>query len=446
MDMELVQRQSQTVSPQLAQTMKLLQMNATELREYLENVSMENPVMELEVPEQTEVDETYLRKVQWLQKKNREIVVWQERVPDRDQRDYLDNIPLRYREEDSLAFFLKCQLASMRLGTKVEKAARWIIDNLDENGWYAGNGNDPFDNETMARALEAVQSMEPVGVGAADLRECLLIQLKRLPGDHALEVSIVSDYLEDVAKSHFNRIAKQISVSQEKVRQAYAEIMNLDPKPARGFDTPRDTAYIHPDIVVVKHGEELHIQLMEQDIPVVTLNDYYCAMLKNTQDTDVSTYLQEKVRQVRWIKQSITQRRSTIVQCMEVIVDMQRRFFLGGGELAPMVLRDVAERMEVNESTVSRAVRGKYLQCAYGLYPLSHFFARGIHEETEESVTANTVKNRIAELIANEDKRKPLSDQQLSSLLSDGGMTISRRTVAKYRAEMGLRPATGRRE
>lgn len=445
MDMYLIQRQTQTVSPQLAQTMKLLQMNAMELKEYLENISMENPVVELEMPKNTG-DDDFLNELQWMLGKNRESVVWEENDTDSERQDMLSQIAVQYREEESLAFFLRCQLTGLRLPPETERAARWIIANLDENGWFVRTPDDPFDRGIEAEALRAVQSLEPAGVGARDLRECLLLQMERQPGDHKLAAAIVSDHLEDIAKSHFNRIARHMGVSQEKVRWACGQIAALNPKPARDFDLPRSEGYIYPDIIIARDGEKLSIHLMEQDIPVLHLNRFYCDMLKEQKDADTSSFLQEKVRQARWLRQSISQRRNTILRCVEVIIDIQRSFFLAGGELVPMTLRDVAERADVHESTVSRAVRGKYLQCSYGLFPLSHFFPRSLPEDTDATVTVDTVKERLAGLISEENKRKPLSDQQLCELLIGNGMTISRRTVAKYRTELGIPPATGRRE
>lgn len=445
MDMELIQRQSQTVSPQLAQTMKLLQMNALELKAYLEEVSMENPVVELEAPEPEE-DDSVLEALSWLRQKDLDGGLREETAADEEQDDPMANLPARYREEESLSFFVRCQLAALRLPPQVDRAARWIADNLDENGWYARGQKPPFPPEIEVEALRAVQGLEPAGVGAPDLRDCLLLQLERQPGDHALAKAIVADHLEDLARNHFHHIAKALGVSQEKVRRAREEIVALDPRPGRAFDTPRATEYIRPDILVIRDGERLSLRLLEQDIPRLQLNEYYCTMLKQTDQADVSAYLQEKVRQARWLRQSIRQRHDTILRCMEVILDIQRRFFLTGGELAPMALQDVAARAGVHESTVSRAVRGKYLQCAHGLYPLSRFFVRTLAEGAQTQVTVDAVKDRLASLIAGEDRRKPLSDQQLCRLLGQCGMEISRRTVAKYRAELGLPPATGRRE
>ncbi len=448
MELSMSQQQIQTVSPQMAQSMEILQMSTLELKTYLENMAQENPVIELDDPVVPDEITTIRRELEWLEntKRGKEKPLESSGDSDREE-DSLENHAPRYHMEETLSFFLKAQMYALHLSQEMETAVDWIIDNLDENGWYDHQVEDePFRQELIKKALQLVQTMEPTGVGATGLTECLLLQLERLAGDHTIAKNIIEKYLEEVGKDHYNQIAKGLGVSQEKVRMACNEIRMLNPRPSAGFDMDEPAEYIQPDIVVINSGDHFELFLAESEVPTLHLNTYYCHLMKESSDAQVLEYLGNKIRQAKWLVQSIDQRKNTVLRCAEVILELQLNFFQTGKKLTPMTLKDVAVRVNVHESTVSRAIRGKYLQCSYGVFPISRFFSRNLGEGTEYNLTPEDAKNLLYRLIEQENKKRPLSDQQLCELMARENIKLSRRTVAKYRMALNIPSATGRRK
>lgn len=448
MQLHIAPNQVQTISPQMAQAMEVLQMNALELKSYVEEISTENPVIDLGEPVFSGASVVELHKLQWLESKRQERAQSDEPVWESDEDGDLTKLSGRQSPpEETLAFFLKAQLYAMRLQKETERAAVWVVDNLDSNGWYTRDGGDlPYSGKILLQAIDAVQKLEPAGVGANGLRECLLLQLQRLDGDYRLEIEIIEKYLEELGKDHYNNIAKKIGVSQQFVREACERIRSLNPRPGAAFDSGDDTEYIQPDIIVADLGDHFEVTFLEQGVPELRLNPYYCRLAKETEDPSVREYLENKARQAKWLIQSIQQRKDTVRRCVELILDCQKEFFKGSGRLLPLTMKDVAALAEVHESTVSRAVRGKYLQCDRGVFPLSGFFSRSVSGAGQESVTKEYAKELLGRLIEQESGENPLSDQKLQEMLLEEGVEISRRTVAKYRIEMGVPPATGRRK
>ena len=429
----------------MVQSMEILSMNAQELRTYLEKIAQENPVIEVDDPVSSDDSVVALRKLQWLESKNVFNKYFQASVSPEQDEDLPENYGHQFMIDETLNFFLKAQMHAMRLPRHTKLAVDWIIDNLDENGWYREHeGKCPFTPEVLADALEVVRGMEPAGVGASNLSESLLLQIERMKGRHDLEKRIAREYLDEMGKTRYNNIAKKLGVSQEKVRLACDIIRTLNPRPGAGFDIGGRPDYIRADIVVTDTAGRLEAQLTEHGVPELHLNSYYCRLVKESDDPEVREYLAGKLRQAEWLLRNIEQRKNTVINCIESILKLQSDFFREGKKLSPMTLKDVAGLTGVHESTVSRAMRGKYLQCIHGVFPVNDLFSRNLGEGGKK-FTQNEVKNLLRSIIDREDKRNPLSDRMLCERMAAAEMNISRRAVAKYRLQLNIPSATGRR-
>lgn len=451
--MELSQtlKQAQALSPQMIQSMEILQMSSQELLEHIEELAQENPVVETEhhVTPFNGADDLQ-RKLAWLEStdlQNRHYY----RHDTEENADFVSNYGAAERDENNLYLYVLSQLQALDLDLYINSAAKFIIESLNGSGWLEDDvpalakalGLPP---ETVDKALQIVQSLDPAGVGGRNLAECLSLQLHRRHGDHSLALRIVEECLDPLSKNRYHVIAEQLGESKDEVHAACDLIRSLNPRPGTGFAARENLIYINPDIIVVNFSDHLELLINDYFFPTISLNGYYCSLLNKTDDPEVKEYLTEKVRQAKWVIHSIEQRRSTLLSCAECILELQEVFFrFGPGHLAPMSLADVAARLAVHESTVSRAIKGKYLQCAGGIYPLSHFFSRGLGSNGAE-VSPDKAKALLKELIADEDRKKPLSDQKLCELMTRRGAELSRRTVAKYRDELCIPSAAGRKQ
>lgn len=454
MELNMTQKQIQTLSPQMMQAMEILQMGTQELLEYIETQTLENPVLErAEEPDaRAEEDRELRRKLDWLEAGD-----YQNRQYHREDREG-DEDPLRTYgvvddERETLCEHLFDQLRPLRLELPMLEAAAFLVESLNGNGWLdesvpalAAELGCPV--ERMEKALVVVQSLEPAGVGARDLRECLLLQLEReQPGDE-LAHSIADRYLEALARSHYALIARELGTPAEAVHAACAHIRALDPRPGAAFGADSATTYISPDVIVLTGPEGLEVLANDSSFPTLQISGYYTRMMREQEgDAEVQSYLTDKVRQAKWVVKAIEQRRSTLLSCARCIVDIQREFFLRGtGHLVPLTLAEVADRLGIHESTVSRAIRDKYLQCSFGVYPMGSFFSRGLNATAAgEGTSPDTAKALLKKLVAEEDKSRPLSDQKLCERMEALGCTLSRRTVAKYRDELGIPSTAGRK-
>ena len=450
MELSLSQKQTQTLSPQMMQSMEILQMGSQELLEYIEEAVQENPV--LEVDEHRAGEEPFAdlrRKLEWLESTDPQNRYYHQQ--DNEEDNPIERFGGVDAGEESLYRYVLSQLATMDLAEELREPCVYLVESLDANGWLdedpdAAAAELGVTRGTMDRALEVVQSLEPAGVGARSLKECLALQLKRRGEEDSLAMKIVEGYLDAVAKCRYGLIAKELEVSQEEVRSACERIKRLEPRPGTGFAARENLTYITPDIIVVSFAD--HFELLTNDyfFPTLHLSGYYQNLLKESGDKEVQDYLADKVRQAKWVVRSIEQRRSTLLECAQCILDVQEAFFRkGAGYLRPMTLADVAGKLGVHESTVSRAVKDKYIQCAMGVYPLSYFFSRGLGGQEQGGASPEAAKALLKKLVAEEDPQKPLSDQKLCLLMEQEGCTLSRRTVAKYRDELGILNAAGRR-
>jgi len=450
-NLQLQQEQKLIMTPELQLAVKMLQLTTFELNEYINEQLEENPL--LEIDETVENNEECLASCPKDCKDELLSIM-----------DYFDSgyggykeaeeekenySPLNYVvKEKSLWEYLKEQLAMTAIGKNMRKAAEYIIDNIDESGYLTIDIADICENcnldvEQAEELVHLIQSFEPAGICARDIRECLLIQAEKCGIEDCVLKNIINNMLECVAQGDIKRIARENCISINKAEE-YADIIkSFNPKPGAAFSS-ESTRYIVPE-VVVENIEGVYTVTVNQDwIPSLKINNMYKSLLldKNSEEYQ---YVNEKLQSAIWIIKSIMQRMDTIKKVSEAILEYQKEFFENDRPIRPMGLKQIADLTGYHESTVSRAIRGKYMQTPKGLFEMKSFFTRGMQSSTGEEVTFDRVKKRIKEIISSEDKSSPYSDQAICSILSDEGTVISRRTVAKYREEMNI-PSSSKRK
>jgi len=443
-ELTLELKQTQKLSPQMIQSMNILQMGTVELQEYVEKTLLENPVLEMESVSRREERPTLVHKVEWLIANDRQNR-WYHRE---DAQDLIELVADPAAE--SLYDHLRGQLNMDKLPGRLGLAVDCVLTGLNDNGYLEETTEEIAERcgQTEALVAEAeklVRGLEPAGVGARTLSECLVLQLERA-GETGLALTLARDWLEDIARDHYSRISKETGATRLEIQEACRQIRSLDPRPGAPYAPIKAPGYIVPDLLVTELDGELVVTAGDDFLPELRVSSYYQNLMRETDEKEVREYLADKVRQACWMVKSIEQRRSTLLSCARIIVARQENFFRrGAGHLEPLTLADVAEEAGVHESTVSRAVKDKYIQCAQGVFPMGHFFSRALSSAGGEGVSAEKVKTAIRALVEGEDKRKPLSDQKICDLLMEKEMILSRRTVAKYRDEMGIPSTTGRK-
>lgn len=451
--MELIQSQVQRLNQQLLQSVELLQMSTLELEAHLRDLAQENPLIELEDPLPAPTapkDDDLLRRLRWLEDNDRQNHYYQQ-VED-DEFDPLFRVGCSGGLEETLTGFIARQLDNMDLPPNLAYAVGYLAACLDEGGYFRLSLDDlsehtGVDLPLLRKALELLRSLEPAGIGAADLSQCLELQLLRI-GETGPALAIVRDHLDALARRHYRAIASKLSVPLEDVQTALSIIRELDPRPGAVFEPPGQTHYILPDIYVVEEDGQFLVRPRNRERPPFHINRYYRDMLTQSQDREVKEYITSKLHQAENVLWAIGQRESTLVRCTQAIVAHQQTFFhLGPQALVPLRMADLAQELEVHESTISRTVREKYLQCSRGVYPLSYFFSRSATSADPEGTVGGTAARALLKkLIEEEDPAHPLSDQKLCDRMAQLGCAISRRTVAKYREEMNIPGASGRKQ
>ena len=435
-------RQDLKLTPQLLQSMEILQMNSQELLEYLNKVSEENPVVEQEDSSALRSAYEELRqKASWIDAGVHGGTFTHEdtAMPERGAAD---------REVESLSAFLCDQLDRKRLPKPLLALSRYIAELVDEDGWLNQEDLDglldlKIPQALIDQALSTIQSLDPAGVGARSLSECLLLQLARKDNVSPAVMDIVSRFLPELSRKHYGPISRELGLTVEEIQAAEKVISGLEPHPGRAFQPTEPTVYVRPDIFIVELDGKLQAVLNEYYLPRVSISDYYARLLKESDEQETREYLRQKMQQAKWLLSSLERRGSTLRSCADAILEAQRPFFSGEThELSPMSLSSLAEALAVHPSTVSRATRGKFLQCRQGTYPLRYFFSRAIGDQ---GPSQQAVKCRLLDLVRDEDPAHPLSDQRLCQLLSARGIQVARRTVAKYRIELGIQSSTARK-
>lgn len=449
--MELQQTQTQTLSQRQLYSTELLRLSTLELEAYVRDLAQENPLVELEdaVPDapQAEDRDELMGRLRWLEENDRQNWFYQQFSD--EELDPLGRVGTSGGLEETLVSFLSRQLDRMRPEEETARLVRFLIYSLDDDGYLrtpleelAGSGGVPLPG--LERALELLKSLEPAGVGAAGLSECLALQLERI-GETGPALAIVRDHLEALAKRHDRAIAAKLSITPAQVEEARRTIRELDPRPGAVFQRTEQVCYTQPDLIVEEKGGNWTVRPARGERPLFRMSRYYQKLLEQTEDREVREYLTAKLRQAENVLWAAEQRGSTLLRCAQVVVERQKEFFRSGAEaLRPLRMGEVARELGLHESTVSRAVREKYLQCPQGLYPLSWFFSRSAG--AGESLSGTAARKLLLRLMDGEDKSKPLSDQQLSERMAREGCPISRRTVAKYREELGIPGVSGRKK
>jgi RNA polymerase sigma-54 factor len=474
----------QKMAPQLIQSLQLLQMATLDLELYLKQELELNPLLEEGLELEEEIEEIAEKPEEGL-KEEAELPKEAEEV-DRDalledqfdqseynseRTEYDPNWEVdREPQENRITAIppLKEQLQEQLVLTDLDGEARqigeFILGSLDERGYLACSTLDiaevmGVDIEEVERVLRVVQSFDPPGVAARDLRECLIIQLRQEQGSVAeTALQIVRQYMEDMTKRRFSRITRGLSISNDELKVAMQFIEGLQPYPGSVSSSDynnlltldMDVTTVIPDIIVEESGGEWVVALSDGQLPPLRVNKEYEELLragKGNGKKEVHSYVSEKLNDARWLINAIHQRRATMLKVSRYIVQAQMNFFEDGpAHLKPMVLQDVADAVEMHVSTISRVSNGKYMQTPHGVFELKYFFDSRVSTDDGEDVSARSVKQRIAQLVEEEDKAKPMSDQEIGNILGKDGLQIARRTVAKYRDQLKIPSQRYRKE
>jgi len=453
----------QVLAPQLQQSLQILQAPTLELRNIVQQELEVNPVLEELAPEKERTEETtsehddFEKEFEQLSRLDEE---WREYMAqsnayssrssdDEERRQYFfDSITAQTTLQQHL-------IEQLRLNTVVLedfKLAELIIGNIDDDGYLQSGPEDMAANtgveqERFEGLIELIQTFHPPGVGARDLRECLLIQLRLQGRQNSLEYQMIDRCMELLGRRKFPDIARKLGVAPAEVQQAANRIALLDPKPGRMF-APESHTYVVPDVTVEKLDGQWVASLNGEQVPHLRIsNTYKDIMAQGSNGNDVKDYIRDKIRSGKFLIRSIHQRQQTIQNIANEILARQPEFFeWGPAYLKPMTMSQVAEVVGVHETTVSRAIAGKYMATPHGLFEMKYFFTPGYKTADGESMSNTSVKDAIADLVRHEDPAKPLSDKEIVTMLSEKGIPIARRTVAKYRMELNILPSNMRKQ
>ncbi|MBU3660667.1 MAG: RNA polymerase factor sigma-54 [Flavobacteriales bacterium] len=476
---QLAQRLEQRLSPQQIQLMKLLQVPTMELDQRIKQEIEENPALE-EGTDQEEDD---------FDNTDDEFDDDTDSDDDFDLSDYLDDDSADYKTqannsskddeerviplsgEQSFQEKLTEQLHLLDLDDKQFLIADILIGNLDESGYLnrdleaivddlAFSMNVEATEEEVAVILSLIQELDPAGVGARNLQECLLLQIKRKQDGDIVRYTakkILEDFFDEFTKKHYDKIAKKLEIEDEDLKEAIDEILRLNPKPGGSMrESAKNYQQIIPDFMLFENEGRLELSLNSRNAPELKVSKEYEAMLRSyaegakssKSDKDALTFVRQKLDSAKWFIDAIKQRQQTLLLTMDAIMNYQHPYFLTGDEtkLRPMILKDIADIVELDISTISRVANSKYVQTNFGIFPLKYFFSESLSTDSGEEVSTREVKKILSEAIEAEDKRNPLTDEKLMDLLNERGYNIARRTVAKYREQLNIPVARMRKE
>lgn len=433
--------QQQTVklamTQELKQAITLLQYSTIELQEFLENKELENPLMRLE---STNVEVMDPRSDRVKKTKT---------TSQGDKQNWLEQISKD--EKTTLYDYLKQQIDFRRYDQGMKEILHFLLNSLDDNGYLQMSLDEvvsilKLPNEEVEKGLKVIQDLEPLGVGARHLQECILLQIDTGNELTDLAAVIISEYFSFFAEKKWKKIAKELQIELSQIQEVYDYIQTLNPRPGSEFQSDH-TSYIVPDIIIKWEGSELTISIFDDFLPKIHFNESYFRKFQSNDDEKVKRFLMEKQQDFHWTLKSIEQRKETIMKVALKIVEKQRDYFVyGPSQLKPMTMKEISEELGIHESTVSRTVREKYAQTPFGTVELKSFFSSTIKTTSTEETSSIGVKKEIQQYIDNENKAKPLSDQEIVGLLKDkNGIVVSRRTVAKYRDQLGIPSSTKRK-
>ena len=482
---QLQQKLQQKLSPQQIQLIRLLELPAIELEERIKHELEENPALEEGKDFLDDLDRSE-NEGESFEAHDSDLTVeesidlgdyrTEDDIPDYKLRELTERAEKKeeipFSVSESLNEYLLQQLGLRELSERHVKIAEYIIGNIDNNGYLRRDLSAIADDlifqagldvteQDIEEVLSVIQDFEPVGVGARDLQECLLLQLTKQDEDttKGLAIRILTEFFEEFTRKHYDKIMRGLELDEDIMKKVIREITMLNPKPCANWGDSTETTFsqVVPDFVVEAINGDLILSLNNRGIPEMRISREYTEMFEDytnnkmnqtTQMKEAVLFVKQKLDSAQWFIEAIKQRQETLQRTMETIISLQRNFFLSGDEatLRPMILKDVAERSGYDISTISRVSNSKYVQTNFGIYPLKYFFSESIQTDSGEEISTREVKAILKEYIEGEDKRKPLTDEELAALLKEKGYVIARRTVAKYREQLEIPVARLRKE
>lgn len=468
----------QKLSPQQIQLMKLLQVPTMELDQRIKQEIEENPALE---EGKEEIEDDYEQEEEYDDQSEDEQEFDIEDYLSDDEPSYKTSVSNKSKDDDEKAIPLSSgasfqermmnQLNLQKLTEKEAVIATFLIGNLDDAGYIerdleaivddlAFSQNIMTTEEELEGVLKHVQELDPPGIGARNLQECLILQMERkLDGDitRYTALKILQNHFESFTKKHYKKIIQKMEISEEDLKEAIQEIIRLNPKPGGSLkESSKSLQQIVPDFQITEVEGELQLSLNGRNAPELKVSRSYEKMLRNysegaklkKQDKEAMTFVKQKLESAKWFIDAIMQRQNTLLKTMTAIMNYQKDYFKTGDEtmLQPMILKDIAEIVELDISTISRVANSKYVQTQYGTFSLKHFFSESLSTDSGEEVSTRKVKQILTEAVDDEEKRKPLTDEKLAKLLKDKGFNIARRTVAKYREQLNIPVARLRKE
>ena len=460
-------KQTQKLSPLQIQTIKLIELPVQELEQRIRKELEENPVLDEDLPKDKEDDEAP-REVSLSEYKEDDAIPSYRLRSDnysKDERPQYNTFSVK----ESFTQSLMEQLGYRNLTEHQYSVASFIVGSLDDDGYLRRSidslvddlsfrANIETDEEEVLQMLKVIQEFEPIGVGARDLRECLLLQIRHCKKSPAVEnaVKILEHHFNDFTSKHFQKIMTRMGLSEEDMKAAIAKILKLNPSPGGQIDDSySDQAQqIIPDFVLEYKDGELILTMPRFSIPELRVNRKYADLLMAAANSseremkEAAAFVRKKLDSAKWFVEAIKQRHNTLQSTMQAIIDYQREYFIDGDEthLKPMVLKDIAEKTGYDISTISRVVNSKYIETHFGIYSLKYFFSEGLENQDGEEVSTRELKKALQECVDAEDKHKPLTDDELVVKMTERGYKVARRTVAKYRDQLGIPKARLRRE
>ena len=461
-------KQTQKLSPLQIQTIKLIELPIQELEQRIRKEIEENPVLDEEQPSEMEPDQAP-REVSLSEYKEDDAIPSYRLRSDlynaKDERPQYSTFSVK----ESFTQSLQEQLGYRNMTEHQYMVGSFIIGSLDDDGYLRRSVDSIVDDmsfranvetteEEVLQMLKVIQEFEPAGVGARDLRECLLLQIKNMKRCPEVENAekILKNHFNEFTNKHFQKIMTRMGLSEEELKAAMAKILKLNPSPGGQIDDSySDQAQqIVPDFLLEYRDGELNLSMPRFSIPELRVNRKYADLLMEAANSserekkEAAAFVKKKLDSAKWFVEAIKQRHNTLSNTMQAIVDYQREYFIDGDEtnLKPMVLKDIAEMTGFDISTISRVVNSKYIETHFGIYSLKYFFSEGLENQDGEEVSTRELKKVLQECVDNEDKRKPLTDDELVDIMSDKGYKVARRTIAKYRDQLGIPKARLRKE
>ena len=443
--LELNQSQKLILTTQLKQSLAILNMSRLEVEEEIRKESESNPLLEAEKNEEGIDWEKYIKHMESINIRQ-----------DKNDAPYSSENAVDFenmiRSTSNLYDYLIDELKYFKLTFEEKRICKYIIDSLDEDGYLRINDKEIYDAlrvdaSLFRRCLDIVQQLDPPGIGARNISECLILQLERRGISNNIVENIIMNDLELIGRNKLKDIAKKYKISIEKCKEAIEIIRHLDPKPGRACSNDK-CVYVQPDVIVDKIDGKYIVHTNEKDVYNIKINDFYRNMMTDKDsDKEAKEFIKERLNSAATLIKNIESRKSTILRIAEAIIEEQQEFIQKGEKyIKPMKMKDIADKLEIHESTVSRGVNGKYMLTPFGLYEFKFFFNAALEtDNSSEGASSAGIKRDIKDIIDGENKKKPLSDDAISKMLKEKGVSVARRTVAKYREEMGI-PSSSRRK